>query len=377
MQFADIILQRLFFALAVAVLAGGAVRLARKVEDRYWEWRYPLAAEYLSWFDGWDSTTDGPTRIALYWRQFGRSLKGKTRLVDGSMQWTQDAEIRNGKVVGTHSSDNPHNEDTGIYFLEVKRDGRLVGYWAGQEANGSTAVQTGRFELVPRQDDMRTTSVDRDDLPVAMTINDWRRSIAAPAETIRAAVSGEEEADDASGWVSVLGYREPSSPGLLQRSLERLFDIQSPEVTRVFKNQQQRQKRVYTGLVVASIRTPSAAADRLGVDRQSLPDSMNHAPTVGLVELMSLNEDAHNQAVVLELLERALEQCLAGGAAVVCLPVEDEDEVLEDAIARLDLEPVGNIRSPAPARSDGDDRPTAVVGDGGESNGTTLYLWFE
>jgi hypothetical protein len=368
-----ITVQRLMIALLVALLAGLVVRLAGWVENRYWEWRYPLAGEYLAWFDGWDASSDEPTRTTVRWRQFGTSLNGKSSSVDGSAQWTQESQIREGNVIGVYTLDNPHDDDIGTFFLRIKRDGRLSGYWAGQDAHGTATLRAGEFELIPRNRNTETMSVTQDTLPVATTIDNWRLSVADPAETIQAAVS--ETGDDTTEWLSVLGYSATRSPGVLQRIAGRVLDARP--LGRGWSDSQQdrqgRRQREYTGLAVASVRNPGAVADRLGVEQGSLPDPVSYAPTVGLVELIGLDAGTHGRVVAIELLERMIERCRAAGATVICLPVTHEDEILADVVARLQFEPVGTVGSTATASA----TAAAVVGDGGENRDTTLYLRFE
>lgn len=378
MLLVDITVDRVVVALIVTLVVGLLVRLAGRLEDRYWEWQYPLATEYLSWFDNWDSSTDEPTRLTVRWRQFGRSLSGKGVPVDGSTQWTQEGEIKNGNIVGTYDSDDPHDDDIGIYFLRIERDGRLVGYWAGQEADGTATLRTGRFELIPKHDDMRTTSIDRETLPVALAIDDWRRSIADPVATVAAAAGEGDEstADEPTTWVSTLGYLDPPSRGPLQRVADRVFDDRPLGGTPA-ASQRRGQRREYTGSVVASVREASGVAARLDIDARSLPDALTHAASVGLVEVVGLKNGAHGRATALELLERTITQCHEHGATVVCLPVTDADEIVSDVVARLGFEAIGAVSPDKSAESANEEKAAAVVGDGGAEAATTLYIRFK
>jgi hypothetical protein len=378
MSAVDITLQQFLIGAVVAFLVGVLVRLGKKLEDRYWEWRYPIATEYLSWFDSYDSTDSNPSRSTLRWYQFGRSLRGKDNLTDGSAQWTQDAEIRNGTIVGRYSSDNPHEDDAGIYFLRIERDGRLAGYWAGQDAHEATELRTGRFELVPRRQNMRTTPVTDETLPAALVIDDWRRSVSDPVDILQQAAASQPtpSEDDSVRFVSALGYQERSRTQLLRRLGERVFDVKPLGRWRT-ENREALQQRAYTGLIVASIGSASAVADRLGTERSSLPDPITQAGRVGLVELIALTADTHSRAVALELCRRVIKRCQSDGATVVVLPVDSEDEILKDIIARLEFESVGSVQSAGSTVPDEVRQPSQLVGDGGENTETTLYIWFD
>ena len=104
---------------------------------------------------------------------------------------------------------------------------------------------------------------------------------------------------------------------------------------------------------------------------------MGYVIRIGLIELVGLGEDTHSRAVALTLLEKVIQRCLASGATVICLPVTDEDEILTDILARLQFDPVGTVGSADTVTRAETEEPAAVVGDGGESDETTLHVRFE
>lgn len=153
-------------AMLIAVLTA----LARTARNQWIARKYPVAGLYGSVFEDLEDGQLVETKAIALLRQRGRRVFGPTRLVGSNDRgWDLEGRIdRGGRIHGSYTASDPHDDGAGGFFLELDKRGRLEGVWAGYDSVNRD-VSAGRYRFWP-VNEIKVTAMRDDHLDGALTV---------------------------------------------------------------------------------------------------------------------------------------------------------------------------------------------------------------
>ena len=146
-------LQGVFADVVVGLIGAGIVALfgigIARARDSILSQRFPLRGVYRSVFEDTEDGKITSEKAIATLHQRGRRVWGPTTLLNGERTWNLDGHIDDGgRIWGRYTSDDPHDNGLGAFFLELQSDGHLEGMWTGYDSVNKL-VSTGRYVFWP------------------------------------------------------------------------------------------------------------------------------------------------------------------------------------------------------------------------------------
>lgn len=132
-----------------ALVIGVLTAAYKGVQNRWIARKYPVSGMYGSVFEDIDEGERVETKAIAHIRQRGRRIFGPTRLVGSDRGWELEGRIdKGGRIHGSYTASDPHDDGSGGFFLELDKNGRLEGVWAGYDSVNRD-VTAGRYRFWP------------------------------------------------------------------------------------------------------------------------------------------------------------------------------------------------------------------------------------
>ena len=146
-----------------------AERTVKWFRARSIEKRFPVAGRYLAHYV--DKGVKYTELLSL--RQRGRKVSGEkivsTEAGGDRRKWLFDAEVKEqGYLQGGYIPESPFDKGFGGYFLRFLRDGDLLGYWFGKDAE-ETGIQFGEYRF-RKQPDFTIGAIHANDVSEVLQI---------------------------------------------------------------------------------------------------------------------------------------------------------------------------------------------------------------
>lgn len=136
---------------AVVVFLGQRAR--RALHDARIRRRYPVAGEYITYYDDLVDGTMVTTKASLSLKQRGEGLTGQTLNQGDQRAWRVEGSVLDrGLIQGLYYRTSPHDPGTGTFFMEPDHtiEGGYTGMWSGYDSV-NRSVEGGRYRWVRQQ----------------------------------------------------------------------------------------------------------------------------------------------------------------------------------------------------------------------------------
>ena len=170
-----------FFGIAienivVGLVSGGLVALfatlKRKIANYKIEKKFPIAGEYISKFEDENEGVISVVTAPVVFKQNGKNLTGKTKVIDGNRCWILEGEISSeGHLYGVYYAENPHDKGIGNFFLYINYNRHMEGLWSGFDSVNKK-ITSGRYIFTPLMSDFVIMNALENDIPSIVDISD-------------------------------------------------------------------------------------------------------------------------------------------------------------------------------------------------------------
>lgn len=141
----------------------------RALRNQWIARKYPVAGLYGSVFEDFEDGRLVETKAIALIRQKGRRIFGPTRLVGSDRGWDLEGRIdQGGRIHGSYTASDPHDDGAGGFFLELDKRGCLEGVWAGYDSVNRD-VSAGRYRFWP-VNEIKVTPMREEHLDGALTV---------------------------------------------------------------------------------------------------------------------------------------------------------------------------------------------------------------